>query len=92
MTTALAIRKTEPGALSLPNIVSREGQKTAERFVEFFTTNIRNKNTRLSYARAVGRYLERCERRGAGLTTIKPVLVAAYIEELPPFKRWDEPL
>src|SRR5215813_1448916 len=82
MTTALTIRKTETGALALPNIVSREGPETSERFVEFFTANIRNKNSRLSYARAVGCFLEWCERRGATLQTIKPVLVAAYIEEL----------
>jgi site-specific recombinase XerD len=66
----------------LPALIIREGQKTSRRFLEFFTANIRNKNTRLSYARAVSAFLAWCEERGQTLHTIEPMIVAAYIEEL----------
>lgn len=67
---------------SLPSLVAREGEQTAKRFLEFFTANIRNRNTRLSYARAVGAFLAWCEGRWQTLHTIEPMIVAAYIEEL----------
>jgi site-specific recombinase XerD len=50
--------------------------------VEFFTANIRNKNTRLAYAQAVGQFLRWCEKRRFTLELIEPVVVAAYVEEL----------
>lgn len=65
----------------LPVIITSEGGKTTKRFLEFFTANIRNKNTRLSYARAVARFLLWCEARGIALTQIEPMTVAAYIEQ-----------
>lgn len=37
----------------LPPTISRAGRKASIRFVEFFTANIHNKNTRLAYAHAV---------------------------------------
>lgn len=82
MKNALIVRQAPSTALALPNLISNDGGKTAERFLEFFAANIRNKNTRLAYARAVSRFLDWCEQKGASLQTIKPILVAAYIEEL----------
>jgi integrase/recombinase XerD len=82
MTDKIAVRKQEPAALALPEIITREGKKTAKRFLEFFTANIRNKNTRLAYVRAVGQFLNWCEEHGAGLKEIEPMIVAAYIEQL----------
>jgi site-specific recombinase XerD len=67
---------------ALPSIITREGRKATTRFLEFFTANIRNPNTRLSYARAVGSFLVWCEERGASLQQIEPMIVAAYIERL----------
>lgn len=81
MSRSLAIR--EKAALPLPAIVSSEGQRASERFIEFFTANIRNLNTRLAYGRAVAQFLNWCQERGAGLQEIKPVIVAAYIEQHP---------
>lgn len=81
MSRSLTIRKH--AALPLPAIVSSEGQRASERFIEFFTANIRNLNTRLAYGRAVAQFLNWCEERGAGLQEIKPVIVAAYIEQHP---------
>jgi site-specific recombinase XerD len=57
--------------------------KAAERFWEFFAANIRNKNTRRAYYRAACRFSDWCDGRGLfDLTTIKPIHVAAFIEEL----------
>ena len=42
---------------ALPAIITREGGKATKRFLEFFTANIRNLNTRLSYMRATGAFL-----------------------------------
>src|SRR5688500_7247185 len=66
----------------LPRVITNAGERATRRFVEFFTANIRNKNTRLAYALAVGRFLEWCERRRFELELIEPVVVAAYVEEL----------
>jgi integrase/recombinase XerD len=57
--------------------------KSSERFWEFFAANIRNRNTRRAYYKAACRFKEWCEGRGLfDLTTIKPIHVAAYVEEL----------
>ena len=52
------------------------------RYVEFFTANINNPNTRRAYARACGRFFAWCEDRGLTLTTIRPFDVAAWVKEL----------
>jgi site-specific recombinase XerD len=57
--------------------------QAAERFWEFFTVNIRNRNTRRAYYQAVCRFSAWCERRGLhDLTRVKPMHVAAFVEEL----------
>jgi site-specific recombinase XerD len=66
-----------PPALFLPHA------KAAERFFEFFTANIRNKNTRRAYYTAACRFSEWCQGRGLDeLGQVKPVHVAGYIETL----------
>lgn len=65
----------------LPVIITSEGRETTRCFLEFFTANIRNKNTRLSYVRAVARFLLWCEARGVALGQIEPLMIAAYIEQ-----------
>jgi hypothetical protein len=45
----------------LPSLIAGAGKRAAWRFVEFFTVNIRNKNTRAAYARAAGDFLRWCE-------------------------------
>ncbi len=71
------------GDVVLPAIIDGAGDQARVRFVEFFTANIRNKNTRLAYARAVGQFLSWCEAHGLALDQIQPVVVAAYIEQHP---------
>ena len=72
-----------PGSkLPVPLLVAAEGEAAAWRYVEFLTANIRNPNTRRAYARACGRFLAWCERRGLALGWIRPFDVAAYVEGL----------
>ena len=49
---------------AIPAIIADAGEEAASRFVEFFTANIRNPNTRRAYARAVAQFLRWCEARG----------------------------
>lgn len=70
------------GFESLPSVIVEAGENASRRFIEFFTANIRNRNTRLAYAQAVGRFLSWCELRSLSLDHIEPVVVAAYVEEL----------
>lgn len=79
MTTELV--RAEKGII-LPAIIAGEGQRASKRFLEFFTANIRNSNTRLSYMRAVGPFLSWCDKRSLELYQVEPMIVAAYIERL----------
>jgi site-specific recombinase XerD len=57
--------------------------RSSERFWEFFAANIRNKNTRRAYYKAACRFSDWCEGRGLfDLAKVKPLHVAAYIEDL----------
>ena len=68
---------------SVPALIAGAGESAAWRFLEFFTVNIRNPNTRAAYTRAAGMFLRWCEDRAiAELRLIQPFHVAGYIEEL----------
>ena len=58
------------------------GRDAGKRFWEFFTANIRNRNTRRAYFIAVAQFSAWCEKRKLALETIQPIHVAAYIEHL----------
>jgi hypothetical protein len=67
----------------LPQAILPAGEGAAWRFIEFFTANIRNKNTRAAYAQAVTQSFARLEAHGiTELSQIRPVMIAVYIEEL----------
>ena len=52
-------------ALSIPKrLVASTGERAAVRFLDFFTSHIRNPNTRKAYARGLGEFLAWCEARG----------------------------
>ena len=53
------------GMDALPSIIRAQGERASRRFIEFFTANIRNRNTRTAYARAVKQFLDWCEDRQA---------------------------
>ncbi len=55
----------------------------SRRFIEFFTANIRNPNTRRAYAKAVSEFAAWCDSLGlVELAKVEPVHVAAYVEQL----------
>lgn len=81
MSRALTVTARE-SAPALPAIITREGGKATTRFLGFFTANLGNPNTRLSYMRAIVPFLAWCEERGASLHQIEPIAVAAYVERL----------
>src|SRR4051795_1206264 len=67
----------------VPAAIAAAGAPARKRFVEFFTANIRNRNTRMAYARAVSDFFAWCEQVGLStLDGVQPVHVAAYIEQL----------
>src|ERR1700730_13631971 len=78
----LSVSRNTAGA-ELPALVVRAGKGGARRFLEFFTVNIRNRNTRAAYARAAAVFLRWCEGQGINaLGRVQPVHVAAYVEHL----------
>jgi integrase/recombinase XerD len=68
--------------LALPAIIAAAGERASNRFIEFFTATIRNRNTRMAYGRGVGTFLSWCEDKGLSFDRIGPVVVAAYVETL----------
>lgn len=82
-TPQVLVAATEPLPL-LPAIVANSGPDAPERFFEFFAVTIRNANTRRAYLRQVTQFLDWCEARGVSdLASVRPMLVAAYIEQHP---------
>jgi site-specific recombinase XerD len=78
-----------PGALAppidghlIPALIADLGDPAAWRYIEFFTANIRNPNTRRAYARACSSFFAWCEERQLTLTTIRPFDVAKWVEQL----------
>ena len=69
--------------LVLPALIIDAGKPTTKRFIEFFTANIRNANTREAYGRAVRDFFAWCDEHGIGpLIDIEAVHIAAYIEQM----------
>src|SRR5712692_8420383 len=65
----------------LPALVATSGEQAARRFLEFFASNIRNRNTRIAYSHAVGLFLTWCEEYGVlSLGDVPPLYVAAWLE------------
>jgi integrase/recombinase XerD len=70
------------GLEMLPTAIAARGERAGRRFVEFFTATIRNRNTRMAYARAVKQFFDWCQDHRLKLDDIEPIAIAAYIEEL----------
>ena len=66
----------------LPAPIADAGENCSERFLTFFTDNIRNKNTRAAYYRNARRFFDWCEGKGLDFKGIKSYHVSAYVEEL----------
>jgi integrase/recombinase XerD len=69
-------------SLVVPSPIARAGESAARRYLEFFTANIRNPNTRAAYGVAVERFFAWCDRYGWTLEQLEPMHLAAYVEQL----------
>jgi integrase/recombinase XerD len=78
-----ALITLHPPGPELPALIVGAGKPAAVHFLEFFTVNIRNRNTRAAYAHASSAFLHWCEeQRISSLASVEPVHVAAYVELL----------
>src|SRR4051794_15773618 len=69
--------------LIVPAMIADLGEKTALRFIDFFTAHIRNRNTRAAYAIAVRSFFVWLEtRRVTELRQVRTIHVSSYIEAL----------
>jgi len=68
----------------LPTLIADGGTRARRRYVEFFTAQIRNPNTRAAYGRACTQFFAWCDAHGlTSLEQLEPTIVAAYIEGHP---------
>ena len=63
------------GLEMLPAEIAAQGERAGRRFIEFFTATIRNRNTRMAYARAVKRFFDWCDDHHLGLEDIEPIAI-----------------
>src|SRR5690348_12024108 len=76
------LTSTDGSSLPVPEIIAQAGRRAGLRFLEFFTANIRNPNTRRAYHRACTDFLHWCQIREPELNQIGPMHVAVYIEQI----------
>lgn len=86
--TALTLSNQHPVPIAgsslaplVPAIIADSSDDAAYRFIEFFTANIENDNTRAAYAGAARQFFDWCERRPVSLRDLTPVIVAAYFKQ-----------
>jgi len=78
----LIVARTTAGS-GLPALIAGAKDRVALRFVEYFTVNIRNRNTRATYGRAAADFLNWCEAQGIReLGRVHPVHVSGYVGRL----------
>jgi hypothetical protein len=74
----LAVPIPKPGlveagiAHAMPSLIAAAGDQASWRYIDFFTANIRNPNTRRAYVRACETFLAWCEQHRRTLATIRP--------------------
>lgn len=66
----------------LPIVVSNAGERATFRYVEFFTAQIRNANTRRAYLGSTKRFFKWCESNELSLEEIHSIHIATYVETL----------
>jgi site-specific recombinase XerD len=80
MTNALIV---SPATCLLPDRLFAPTPEAATRFIEFFTAQISNDNTRKAYLNAACRFAGWCDAHGIGqLADVQPFHVAAFIRDL----------
>jgi hypothetical protein len=81
--SAPAKAPTLRSTLAVPAVIAGAGEHAARRFLEYFAAQLRNRNTRMAYYRAVCHFFGWVEQHEIGeLADIEPIHVAAYIEVL----------
>ena len=76
-----SIVSRRPSPTSLPSIFTARPEARA-RLRDFFSSHIRNRNTRRAYMEAVRHFSAFCAQHGIGnLAQVKPVHVAAFVED-----------
>ena len=80
MSKQLPAKQRDP--LLLPVAIADLGLEAQEAFIEFFTAQIRNPNTRAAYLRAVLRFSRWLDEHDLALDGLQPAHVAAYIEPM----------
>jgi site-specific recombinase XerD len=79
---SIKLRTAAAKSAVLPALFAPD-KDAAKRFIEFFTANIRNRNTRTAYAHAVSEFAAWCEcNKLTELRDLEPVHIAAYVESL----------
>lgn len=71
-----------PGGMNLPHLITSAGEQATRRFINFFTAEIENDNTRAAYLRAIRQFDAWCTERRLGLDQLEPFVVAAYTKQL----------
>lgn len=71
-----------PSSSGIPSIIRGAGDKALESFVNFFTAEIPNENTRRAYLTAWREFGTWAEGRGIPLEQVKPFMLASYREDL----------
>ena len=66
----------------VPALIADGGERAGFAFIDFFTAQIRNRNTRAAYFVAVRAFCAWCDATGLTLTSLRTHHVAAYIELL----------
>jgi site-specific recombinase XerD len=66
----------------MPPIIAREGPKASARVIDFFSGQLRNRNTRAAYVHAISEFLRCAQNRGFALGRIPPGFVGAYLDSL----------
>src|SRR5271163_2118433 len=77
------VRPAAAFAMLVPKLIADAGENAALRFLDFFTANIRNPNTRTAYAVAVRAFFSWLDaKRVAPLAVVRTHHVSAYVEFL----------
>src|SRR5947209_1212291 len=66
----------------VPAFIAGGGERAGFAFIDFFTAQIRNRNTRAAYAVAVRAFCSWADARGLSLATLRTHHVATYVELL----------
>src|SRR6266702_1455151 len=66
----------------VPAFIADGGERAGFAFIDFFTAQIRNRNTRAAYAGAVRSFCAWCDAMGLTLATLRTHHVATYVELL----------